>query len=105
MTFIDDFKNFANDNRLYSVIIGTVMASFVTEFAYSLINNIIMPLIETDFNNNKKSDIKELREIEYNFFGRKILIGKFLYSLIRFIVIIVILVMINKVKRNGTGKK
>lgn len=104
MSFYSDLKLFVSENRLYSVIIGTVLASFVTEISYSVINNIIMPILTTDINNNKKDDMKDLQKWEVNIFSKKIYIGKFLYSFIRFAIILVILVYINKMKVRNTQK-
>lgn len=104
MSFYSDLKLFVSENRLYSVIIGTVLASFVTEISYSVINNIIMPILTTDINNNKKDDMKDLQSWEVNIFSKKIYIGKFLYSFIRFAIILVILVYINKMKVRNTKK-
>ena len=105
MSFIVDLKSFVSENRLYSVIIGTVLASFVTEISYSAINNIIMPILTTDLNNNKKDDMKDLQKLEVIIFSKKIMLGKFLYSFIRFTIILIILVYVNKLKKKSLIKK
>ena len=105
MGFLKDLQFFVDQNRLYSVIIGTVLASFVTEISYSAINNIIMPLITTDFNKNNKDDMKDLQSLEIKIFKKKILIGKFLYSFIRFSIILIILVYVNKLKNKKINRK
>ena len=105
MSFIVDLKSFVSENRLYSVIIGTVLASFVTEISYSAINNIIMPILTTDFNKNNKNDMKDLQKLEVKIFSKKIMLGKFLYSFIRFMIILVILVYVNKLKKKSLKKK
>ena len=105
MSFIVDLKSLVSENRLYSVIIGTVLASFVTEISYSAINNIIMPILTTDLNNNKKDDMKDLQKLEVIIFSKKIMLGKFLYSFIRFTIILIILVYVNKLKKKSLIKK
>ena len=62
MNILNDISEFVEKNRLYNIIIGTVISSFITEVAYSILNNLIMPFF--DFNNNKKSDIVELKKIQ-----------------------------------------
>ena len=74
MDFYDDLKLFVSENRLYSVIIGTVLASFVTEVSYSAINNVIMPLLNTDFNKNNKNDMDDIKQWEINIFSKKYLL-------------------------------
>lgn len=98
MNFYDDLKLFVSENRLYSVIIGTVLASFVTEVSYSAINNLIMPLLNTDFNRNNKNDMDDIKQWEINIFSKRIFIGKFIHSFIRFAIILFILVHVNKLK-------
>ena len=98
MSFVNDLKLFITENRLYSVIIGTVLASFVTEVSYSAINNIIMPLLNTDFNRNNKDDMDDIKQWEVKIFSKRIFIGKFIHSFIRFGIILFILVHVNKLK-------
>lgn len=101
MKLLGDIAHFFEENRLYAIIIGTVISSFVTEVAFSIINNLIMPIF--DFNFNNKSDITELKTVQFNILGKKIKIGNFLYSFIRFFIVLVIFVYIDKLR--GKGKK
>jgi large-conductance mechanosensitive channel len=96
MKILNDISTFIEDNRLYNIIIGTVISSFVTEVAYSIINNIIMPFF--DFNNNKQSDLIELKKLKVKIIGKNIHIGMFLYSIIRFLIVLIILVYISKAR-------
>ena len=104
MSFAEDLKLFVSENRLYSVIIGTVLASFVTEVSYSAINNLIMPLINTDFNRNNVNDMDDIKQWEVKIFSKRIFIGKFLHSFIRFAIILFILVHVNKLKVKKLSK-
>ena len=56
-----------------------------------------MPLF--DFNFNNKSDITELKKITITFFNKKIEIGKFLYSFVRFIIVLIIFKNIDKLRK------
>lgn len=97
MNIITDISHFFEANRLYAIIVGTVISSFVTEVAYTIINNLIMPLF--DFNFNNKSDITELKKLQIKIFNKKIEIGKFLYSFVRFIIVLIIFIYIDKLRK------
>lgn len=96
MNILNDISEFVEKNRLYNIIIGTVISSFITEVAYSILNNLIMPFF--DFNNNNKSDIVELKKVQVKLLGRNFKIGNFLYSIIRFSIVLLILVYFNKTR-------
>lgn len=98
MKILSDIGIFSKKYRLDSLVMGTMISSFVTELAYSFINNLIMPLFNyVDINNDNKPDMKQLKKMNVTVGKRTFRIGDFLYSLIRFIIILIILVYISKI--------
>lgn len=84
------FDYLSKGNIIVAVLI-TVISNFVFEMVTSLLNDIIMPLF--DSNNNNRSDVDELKDITINFKGKKIMIGSFIRSLIRFIIVFTLILI------------
>jgi large-conductance mechanosensitive channel len=81
-----------------SVLLGitvVVIATFVNELVISFINDIILPVIERDGNNDNEPDINRLKHIIYKTNGITFKIGSFLISLIKFCILMVILFFIS----------
>lgn len=101
MKLFEDISNLIKDNNLYATAIAMLFTSFATELAYSLADNLIIPFIDFDINNNNKNDFKELRSIKITLFGVKLNLGKFLYSFVRFVIMIFMLLFINKLNKKN----
>lgn len=101
MNLFKEIGDLIKDNNLYATAIAMLFTSFATELAYSLADNLIIPFIDFDINKNDKNDFKELKSIQITLFGVKLNFGKFLYSFIRFIIMIFILLMINKLNKKN----
>jgi large-conductance mechanosensitive channel len=105
MFFYNELGRFVERNRLYSVIIGTIFSQFLTELFHSTINDLIMPMMNIDVNKNKKNDIIELKKFKIKIFNIQFKFGSFLVALIRFIIIMCVLLMLNRIRRNSKRKK
>jgi large-conductance mechanosensitive channel len=96
MELFKDIGKLITENNLYATAIAMLFTSFITELVYSVADNLIIPFIDFDINKNKKNDLKELKQVQMKIFGVKLNIGRFLFSLVRFIIMIFILLFINK---------
>lgn len=96
---IDNIMKFLVDNKILITIIGTVLSTEVANLSKSLVDNIIMPLINIDLNRDGKPDRQNLDEWEIEIKGTKIKIGSFLLTLIEFGFIVLIIFLVNKYSR------
>lgn len=94
-----DFKNFLVDNDIIVTIIATILSSNVTTLTKSLMDNLIIPLINIDLNNDGKPDRENLESWVVDFRGAKIKIGKFLLTFIEFFFIMILIFFINKLSK------
>ena len=86
-----------------SVMFGitiAVLSSFVNQLVFSFINDIIMPIIDRDGDNNNEPDINRIANYTIKTGGITFRIGSFIIALIRFallifIIFILCLVLIN----------
>lgn len=93
MTLYRNVLDYLSRSNITTAILITVMSNFAFEMVTSLLNDIIMPLI--DKNSNNVSDVDELRNLTTKFMGKDIRIGMFIRSLIRFgIAFMVILIFV-----------
>ena len=58
------------------------------EFAISLTDNMILPIINRDYNKDGVPDIKHFENTELKILGIKFKIGKFVVDIIKFIMVI-----------------
>tara|TARA_Y100000389_G_C17310358_1_gene437659 strand:- start:10 stop:345 length:336 start_codon:yes stop_codon:yes gene_type:complete len=78
------FLNFLKENDILAAIIVTVISTYVSKITQSFINDIIIPIIERDGDNDGKADIKKLQNYKLKCFGITFKIGSFLINLIKF---------------------
>ena len=91
MDFINDFFSFLKNNNILPTIIATVMSTYITQLTTSFTDDIIMPIIYRDGNNDGKADINSLEHTIMKVNGIKIKIGKFSVVLIKVTIIFVTL--------------
>jgi len=96
MNILKDLFLFINRKELLHTVILTIIATHVTELSASFTDDIIIPLLSTDINNNNKDDIIELKEYKYKLFNKTFKIGSFFSHIIRFIISILIVFLLNK---------
>jgi large-conductance mechanosensitive channel len=92
-----------------SVMLGitiAVLATFVNQLVVSFINDIIMPIIDRDGNNDNQPDINKIADYTLKAGGITFRIGAFILALIRFILLLFILfilcLVIVKVNNNSS---
>lgn len=94
-----DFKDFLIDNDIIVTIIATILSSNVTTLTKSLMDNLILPLVNIDLNNDGIPDRQNLEDWVVDFKGAKIKIGKFMLTFIEFFLIMIIIFFINKLSK------
>ncbi len=93
-----------------SVMLGitiAVLATFVNQLVLSFINDIIMPIIDRDGNNDNQPDINKIADYTLKAGGITFRIGAFILALIRFILLLFILFILCLVivKLNNNSSK
>jgi large-conductance mechanosensitive channel len=90
---VDEFIQFFTKTNIVFSIIVTVISTFVTEFALSFVNNLILPIIYRDSNNDGIDDIDKYAAKISKVRGIKFKTGLFYISLVRFLSILVVIFM------------
>ncbi len=104
MYILNEIDFFIEENRLYTLIIGSIFTQFIAELFSSLTNDILMPLLNRDFNNNNRGDINELKTKKVDIFGFRFNYGSFLVALFRFVIVLFILLVVNRLRYNKKRK-
>lgn len=97
---LDNFTKIIMSNSVLFGISIAVLSTFVNELVFSLINDIILPIIDRDGNNDNDPDINKIKNITVKTNGITFKVGAFIVSLIRFIILIFILFIISLVILN-----
>ena len=93
MKTLNNILRYLSKSNITTAVLITVVSNFAFEMVTSLLNDIVMPLI--DKNNNNMSDVDELKNLTVKFMGKDIRLGMFIRSLIRFgIAFIIILIFV-----------
>lgn len=93
---IDEFILFLKNNNIAATIVATVLSSYITELTSSFADDLILPILNLDFDGDGKSDIKSIKKIKIQYKGMVINIGNFILTLIKVLVIFISLFYINK---------
>ena len=96
MEIVNDFFIFLKNNNILPTIIATVMSTFITQLVTSFADDIIMPIIYRDGDNDGKADIKSLENTIMKVNGVSIKIGKFAVVLIKVTLIFIILFLFKR---------
>ncbi len=86
-----------------SVLFGisiALLSTFVNELVLSFINDIILPIIDRDGDNNGEPDINRIKYLTIKTNGITFRVGSFIVSLIRFIILIFIFAVLTVVLLN-----
>ena len=86
-----EIKELIMKNSVFLGITIAVIASFVNQLVISFINDIIMPIIDRDGDNNNQPDINKIANYTIKTWGITFRIGAFIIALIRFILLIFII--------------
>ncbi len=92
---LKQFNEFVMRNGVMFGISVAVLSAFINELVGSFINDIIFPLFESDKDKDTYPDLRtKMYNLTFDLNGKKIRYGSFLYSLIRFIILIVIIFIV-----------
>ena len=86
-----DFFTFLKNKNIEGLIVGSILSSRIDTISEDLLNYIILPILSIDRDNDGKADITVLEKMNINIYGITFEIGKFLISLIKFIIILLLL--------------
>jgi len=90
------FIKFLADHNVLSIAIATVLSRKVNDVMDSVIDNIIMPVINRDSDNDGVRDVKKLEDQSIKLYGMNFGVGKVLISIIKFIVVTYFLFLVTK---------
>jgi large-conductance mechanosensitive channel len=94
---IKEFTDIIMKNSVMLGITIAVLATFVNQLVLSFINDIIMPIIDRDGNDDNKPDINKIAEYKVKAGGITFRVGAFILALIRFVLLLFMLFIVSLV--------
>ena len=91
MKLLENFLDFFKNNNMYATVVGTVLSMYIHDCAQSLTNDIIIPIIDRDIDNDGKPDINIIKNYQLNIMGTKLRVGNFLVHIIKVLIIVVLI--------------
>ena len=85
---ISEIIELIGKNTLYLGITMALLSFFVNQLVFSFINDIIMPIIDRDGNNDNLPDINKIADFKVKVNGITFKVGAFILALIRFILLL-----------------
>jgi large-conductance mechanosensitive channel len=85
---LTEFTELIMKNSVLFGITIAVMSTFVNQLVLSFINDIIMPIIDRDGNNDNQPDINRIANYTITTNGITFKIGAFIVALIRFVLLL-----------------
>jgi hypothetical protein len=85
---LSEIKDLIMKNSAILGITIAVVATFINQLVFSFINDIIMPIIDRDGNNDNEPDINKIANYVIKINGITFKIGAFILALIRFILVL-----------------
>tara|TARA_B100001248_G_scaffold259455_1_gene245519 strand:- start:147 stop:464 length:318 start_codon:yes stop_codon:yes gene_type:complete len=95
------FKKFLVENNIIVTVIATIVSSCVTELSESLVNDLILPILNRDSDGDGEADLKNLEEYVIFTNGIKFKLGKFILVIIKFIIILFIVYQFSKLAKKN----
>ena len=94
------FIKFLKENNILVTVVATIISSCVSELSESMVNDLILPIINRDSDGDGQADIKDLATFEYKVKGISFKIGKFSMIAIKFIIILFITYQISNLLKD-----
>ncbi len=85
---LGDMKDMIMRNTVLLGITIAVLAAFVNQLVISFINDIILPIIDRDGDDNNEPDINKIANYKVKVNGITFKIGAFILALIRFVLVL-----------------
>ncbi len=92
---LTEFTQLIMKNSVLFGITIAVMSTFVNQLVLSFINDIIMPIIDRDGNNDNQPDINRIANYTITTNGITFKIGAFIVALIRFVLLLFIIFILS----------
>lgn len=92
------FLNFIGRNNIVRYALAAIISERISEITSGFVEHIVMPIINTDLNNNGIRDIDEIKKLEdreIEIRGIKFKLGKVVFSIIKFIVVVFLIFIIS----------
>ena len=90
MKILSKIFKYLGDGNVVLTVLVTLISNYVYELINSLVNNIILPIIDRE-KHNTKEHYNNLNDYVVEFNGVRLKTGAFLRSLIKFVLIIIII--------------
>ncbi len=94
------FIKFLRDNNILGVAIAAILSDRIGRVTDSFVNDLIMPILSRDGDGDGEEDIKKLEDKSIMCFGANFRIGKFMTSVIKFVLVTYIIFILAKVVKN-----
>jgi large-conductance mechanosensitive channel len=92
---LKQFNDFVMRNGVMFGISVAILSAFINELVGSFINDIVFPLFEDTEEKEKYPDLRtKMYNLTFDINGKKIRYGNFLYTLIRFMILIGIIFLV-----------
>ena len=95
-----DFRKFLIDNKVIATAISFAAGTYMETVTSSFFDNIILPIINRDADNDGEKDIQKFEDITININGIKMKIGRFLIDIFKFFLILYVLFLISRLTRD-----
>lgn len=90
------FIKFLKDHNIIATAIAAVLSDRINEVTNAFVNNLIMPVINRDADNDGTKDIQKLEDKVVSFKGVKLEIGRFFLAIFKFIVVTYLIFIISR---------
>lgn len=90
------FLKFLKTNNVFAAAIVAILSDRVLDVTGSFVDDIILPIINVDIDGDGKKDIRQFENKIIKFNGINFKIGKFILSILKFLIVSYILFIITK---------
>ena len=94
---ITEFTSIIMKNTVMLGITIAVLSTFINQLVLSFINDIIMPIIDRDGNNDNTPDINKIADYKVKIGGITFRFGAFILALVRFVLLLFMLFIVSLV--------
>lgn len=77
------------DYNIKDMIIGSILGKSIGMLSISFVNDLVLPILNQDFNNDGKKDITQLQDYVFQYKKYKFQIGNFIVTLIKVFISII----------------
>jgi large-conductance mechanosensitive channel len=89
------FLNFISNNNLLATTLVTILSTNIIDIAQSFIDNMVIPILNIDFNGDGVKDRKKVEGYKIKIFGTEFKLGKFIISVIKFAMVTYIVYLLS----------